>query len=304
MKGRPSPWMIAILVLFLTFTWGLSYPVMKIGIEDLDPFSFSFFRFLVGSVCLFLMVRLWQGSWVPERIPFGRLLVLGILQTLSVFGLMALGIQFIDSSITSILIYTMPVWTVILAVLFLNEPFTKRLAGGLTFVLLGLGFMIVPDMVASFEMAALLGVTLVTLAAVIWAVANIFYRMKLNMYNSMFVSAMQMGIGTVGLGGAAFLFEAPLNTTWTLEAAGTVVFTGFVASSLCFAIWYYLLQVVRTSTTVVSSLLVPVFGVSLGALILGEAITMYLLAGMACVLLGIAVVQLPRSAWKRMLRRT
>ena len=67
---------------------------------------------------------------------------------------------------------------------------------------------------------------------------------------------------------------------------------GVVVSIVGHGLWYLLVPKYQTNQTMPFTLLIPVFGVSMGALILGEDITWHILAGGLVTIAGVAIVLL------------
>ncbi|MFZ4453327.1 DMT family transporter [Salibacterium aidingense] len=280
------------LILFLTVSWGYSWPLMKIGLQYMGPFTFSFLRFLTGGAVLLTGLWLFRKKKTPlSSVPWKQVCLLGFLQTFAVFGLITYAMLFVEAGKTSIILYTMPIWSSILAAIFLNETLTKQNVIGLLFGLCGLSLIVGADVYQHPSLDHLTGIAFILLGSLAWAAANIYFRLKLAGTDSFEVTAYQMLIGTIGLGVLAFLMERGDPVTWTAESIFSVLFTGIAASAICFSIWYFLLRVIHTITAAISTLLVPVFGVIFGYLLLQETLTTFMLGGAAFILIGIFISQ-------------
>ncbi|SDH41108.1 EamA-like transporter family protein [Alteribacillus persepolensis] len=285
---------ISISILFLTVAWGFSWPVMKIGLEDIGPFTFSFLRFLIGGIVLiiFLFFLSNKEEWKKlTSLHWGHVITLGLLQTFAVFGLITYAMLYVDAGKTSIVLYTMPIWSSILASLFLKETLSKKNIVGLLLGVAGLAFIIGTDIFQQASWQNTIGISLILIAAICWAVSNVYFRLKLAGSNQMFITTFQMLIGTAGLLVLAVIFEGGQSIRWSASSIFSVLFTGVVASAICFSLWYYLLTVINTVTAAISMLLVPVFGVLFGYLLLDESLTIPMIAGGLFILLGIFISQ-------------
>ncbi|WP_246031719.1 DMT family transporter [Salibacterium salarium] len=283
---------IALLIIFLTVSWGYSWPLMKIGLEYMGPFTFSFLRFLVGASVLLLILLLKQG-WIKTftNIPYKHVIVLGLLQTFAVFGLITYAMLFVDAGKTSIILYTMPIWSSALAAVFLKETVTRKNIVGLSLGIGGLALIIGADLYQKASLENTIGIALILVASFSWATANIYFRLKLAGTDYFAVTTFQMLTGALGLGVLALLLEQGQGVNWTVESIFSIIFTGVIASAMCFSIWYYLLRVVNTITAAISTLLVPVFGVFFGYILLQEVLTTFMIGGAFLILTGIFISQ-------------
>ncbi len=285
---------ILISILFLAVAWGYSWPLMKIGLQYIGPFTFSFLRFAIGGLflLLFLFAVYQHAIWKElQSLKWKHIIILGLLQTFAVFGLITYAMLFVDAGKTSIILYTMPLWSSVLAALFLKETISRKNIIGLLLGVTGLSLIIGADIFQQATWQNILGITLVLIASLCWAVSNVYFRLKLAGLNQLSVTAFQMLIGSLGLAILAFLFERGQAVQWNEESIFSLLFTGVIASALCFSIWYYLLSVINTVTAAISTLLVPVFGVMFGHLMLSEVLTLSMLIGAFFIFTGIFISQ-------------
>ena len=292
-------------IFLIAVSWGFSWPLIKIGLDYMGPFTFSAFRFVTGGLTLlvFLMFLYRPSLSSFNRKEWGSLIVLGFLQTFAVFGFITYALMFVEAGKTSIILYTMPIWSSILAPLFLKETMTKQNAFGLLLGTAGLVFIIGNDIFLTSSIQNIIGILLVLLAAICWASATIYLRLKLSHANQLAVNAYQMLLGGVVFFIPALFLESDQTIHWTKESTFAVLFTGIVASALCFSLWYYLLKIINTVTATISTMLVPVFGVIFGNLLLNEAFTFPMAIGGFCILSGIFIsqVRFPKKQNKKII---
>ncbi|WP_100397971.1 DMT family transporter [Bacillus sp. FJAT-44742] len=283
---------IALLILVLTMSWGYSWVLMKIGLEYMEPFTFSGLRFFIGSLTLMIILFFLKAKGVEQKKkPLSKVMILGFLQTALVFGLVMYGMQFVEAGKSSILLYTMPIWSSFLAVYFLQESLNVRKIQGLLLGIVGLVFIIVSDLIHSISLESTLGIVIILVASLVWSVSNIFYKKQLAGGDQLSINCFQMFFGSLLLGAIALILERDNIIIINRESIYALFFTGVVASALSFAIWFYLLTVVSTFTATMSSLLVPVFGMLFSVIILGEEFTFQLAIGSILILAGIFLAQ-------------
>jgi len=120
--------------------WGYNWVQMKVAVHYSPPFVFAAMRIFLGAVSLFLAMVWLRKPLLPKEIR-GTFWV-GILQITGVYGLTMWALVSGGAGKTSVLVYTMPFWTLILAWIFLGERirgiqwFAIGLSlGGLLFIL-------------------------------------------------------------------------------------------------------------------------------------------------------------------------
>src|SRR5205807_9740065 len=114
-----------ILLVLLTFSWGINWPIMKIGVHDFPPLTFRTLGMLGGLPVLWLAARMQR---VPLAIPPGQfkaVLKLAIPNMLVWHLCIILGVKLLSSGRAAILGYTMPVWAVLCGLLFFADRITR-----------------------------------------------------------------------------------------------------------------------------------------------------------------------------------
>lgn len=111
----------------LTLMWGINWPVMKISLRELSPL---YFRALTMSGGLLLLISWYRSRGVSLRMPPAALPQVAMLALPNILGWHALsifGVQALASGRAAIVGFTMPIWVVIIGVLFFREKMTPRL---------------------------------------------------------------------------------------------------------------------------------------------------------------------------------
>ncbi|WP_174614308.1 DMT family transporter [Virgibacillus ihumii] len=287
-------WMVWMLILLITIIWGYAWVYMKASLQFMGPFTFSAFRFGTGTITLLLFV-LFLKVRRPPREMWKHLIVVGILQTSIVFLLVMYGMQFVNAGKSSVLLYSMPLWSSIFAAKILGEKVTPGKMLGLISGMLGLVTILGWDIFFVQDLQIIFGELLIVIAAVSWAGANVYYRLNLQGMTQLQVSAYQMLFGTLGIIIATLFAEWGEPVVLTGESIFYILFTGVLASALCFTVWFVILSVIDMVSATLSTLLVPVFGLFLGWWLLDENLTTGVIAGSLLIIVGISVAQLSKG---------
>jgi len=283
-------WLIGVMIALIILIWGYAWVLMKEALDYMGPFTFSAFRFGTGTLTLFLILLLMKVG-LPPRNQWKHLIILGILQTSIVFLLVMYGLEFVDAGKSSVLLYSMPIWSSLLASLILKEKPTRPQVLGLGMGVIGLIAIVGIDLFTNQSAGMLFGELLIIIAAISWGGANVYYRIHFKDSNQLQVTAYQMLFGTIGIIIAAFFMEGGGPVQLTPTSIYYILFTGVLASALCFTLWFFLLSKIDMVTATMPTLLVPVLGLTFGSLLLDEQLTTGVIIGTILILLGIGIAK-------------
>jgi len=263
----------------------------KIGLESFSPPQLTALRFLIAAVPALVLPRP-ALSW-PRLIAIGATLFAG--QFLLQFFAIANGLP---PGLASLLVQTQALFTIVFAAMALGErPTTRQVLGvavafaGLVLIVLTVG-----------QDLTIVGFCLAMGSAISWGLGNVLLKrisevemLDLIVWLSLVPPLPALALSLL-LDGPAGLTRAVSSASWLAVAAA--LYLGVVATILAYAIWGRLLRRYPAATVTPFALLVPFVGGYSSALVFGERFGPLRLAGMALVLLGIAVIVLP---WDRMM---
>ncbi|KAB1196086.1 MULTISPECIES: DMT family transporter [Haloferax] len=244
------------------------------------------FRFLLATV----LVWVWLGARGKLRLLSGRALVVGL--GLGCFGyatmslLYFVGLEYLTAGLTGIVLYTYPVFVVALAVAVLDEPVTRRTISALVVALAGV------VLITGAEPAGVdpRGVLIVLLAAIVYATYIVVSRKTLSTVDSQTLTAHVLPAATVSFlafGSATGQLSIPTTGESWLVIGGIAV----VATVVPILAFFAGLSRIGASRTSVVSTIEPAGTLALGAIVLGEPVTVVTLAGGALVVIGVLLVE-------------
>ena len=298
----PNKGVLRLLTLIIVLIWAAAWIFMKIGLAYMGPFTLSALRFISGSATLLILLFFLKRLSV-KNMQIRDLVILGFIQTTAVFALVQYGLVFVDAGKTSVLLYSMPIWSAAMAAKFLDEKLSGVKITAMILGAIGLVLIVGFDASAIRDQSVFVGELLVIVAAVFWATANIFYQKKFHDADRIQVNAYQMLFGAIGLTIAAITMEWGEPVEFNAISIFTILFTGILGSAVNFSIWFYLLTVIDTATASISILLVPVFGLILSVIFLDEALTASMIAGSILILSGVFITQFS-DFFDRKIKRT
>ncbi|MFJ8883820.1 EamA family transporter [Streptomyces sp. NPDC102402] len=272
--------------------WGVNFVVIELGLAHFPPLLFSALRFLVAALPAVFLVGRPTVAW---KYIVGVGLALGVAK----FGLLFIGMdRGMPAGLSSLVLQVQAVFTALFAALALSERPGRRRVLGMGVALAGIG-------VAAVDEGAggpVLAFALVVLAAACWGVSNVITR-KAAPPDSLNFMVWVSTVPVLPLLGLSLLIEgwdrdAEALASLDRTGAGTVVYVAWISTVFGFGAWGFLLRHHPASSVAPFTLLVPVFGMSSAALLLGEEVSPLRWCAAALLVGGVALTSLagPRPA--------
>lgn len=260
-----------LLLICLWFVWGTSWPAMRIVFLELPIWQFrAVSGAIAGGVLLLIALAVKQRWRVPRRhwgaLAAAALFNMTLWQVLVGYGLLNIG-----AGHAAIIVYTLPIWTSILSVLFLKEAMGWRTILAIIFGMAGVLVLLSAD----FEKIGTnpIGAGFVLGAAISWAIGTVIVKRVPWTTGLYALVGWQLVIGFIPIAAIAFaserfvLLEASPQAMW---AGLYVVFGGLIAG---YALWFKIIELLPVTIASIGALMIPVIGVASGALLLGEPVT-------------------------------
>lgn len=291
----PAPlWHAFTQLALVVLIFGTSWPLLKSGIQaGATPIWFAAARACCGALGAFALVSALGLLRWPTRRDWPIILSNGILQLALFFALGNLALRYIPAGRSAVLAYTTTLWLVPLEALAGGSRLDLWRGLGLLAGLSGVAVLLNPLAVDWSRPGVLTGHVFLLLAALSWAVA-IFHgrRHPWDGLSPLQVLPWQMAVASMVLVSLAAVAEPAGRLPVVPPVVLTLIYVGLLGGPA--AIWSAT-SVSRALPTLVSSLGflgVPVLGVIVSTLWLGESLTPPLIVGAVLVLLGLAIVAL------------
>ncbi len=274
----------------LGLVWGSSFFWIKIALVDVGPMLLVAVRLLFGVLGLVIGVLVRKPAWPKNRRVWLMIALLGVINTAAPFSLISWGQQYIDSSVVSVLVSSVPVFTAILSLFFIHDdPFTPRKLIG---VVVGFVGVLVLFWRGASQLGglAIFGQLAVLGAAVLYSVSGILARREMRDIDPMIQSFGSLVIADAVMWLAVFSLEPVTFTGIRWLTWGALLWLGLFGSGLAYHLFYNLIAQIGATRTSLVSYLVPVVGLTLGVLILNEPFDPKLVLGGGLVLVSVLVV--------------
>jgi drug/metabolite transporter (DMT)-like permease len=282
------------LLVLLALVWGLSWPIMKIALDEIGVWTLRALGYSLSALSLFALIRL-QGrnAAIPRGVAWLHVVIASGFNVVG-FGLFSSYAQLAATTSRVVIVnYSMPVWGSLMAWLILGERLDMRAGVGLVLCSGGLATLVYP--VASAHSAS--GLLLALGCSLCWGAGTIYMRWARIPGDFLAVTAWQIAIGAVVFGGGYLIVQglpiwAPISPQGTLA----VLYNGLIGTGFAFILWFAIIARLPTATASLGALLNPVVGVASSMLILGERPTLPDIIGFALIFAAAACVLLPSRA--------
>lgn len=285
--------------LILCGIWGSTWLFIKLGLEDLPPFTFASIRFVIACTILLAIIRIRSLRLPRARGDWSLLAVTGILSFGFNYGMVFWGEQYVTSGLAALLQATIPAFGLVLAHFYLpGERLSWSRIGGVILGVLGVG-VVFSNQLAIAGRQALIGCVALIFGSFCAAYANVLVKARGKHLDPAVLAGGQMFFGLLMLLAVAITFEGnPLRFHWTPMAAIALLYLAVVGSVIAFLLYYWLVLNMDVTNTMLIALVTPVVAVILGMLVLNEQISWRTLAGGAMIMLGIAFIVVRKSKKK------
>ena len=290
MRLGPMDWGLLVL---LSLLWGGSFLCVGIAVQELPVLTIIALRVSLAALVLW-GIALFSGHQLPRgRKTWQAFLALGLLNNVIPFGLIVFGQQTIGAGLAAILNATTPLWTVLIAALFLaDERFSKQKLFGVLLGLVGVIVMVGPDSLAGISRN--LGAQLAVLGATLsYAFASVFGRR----FAAAKISPLHTALGQVT---ASSFILVPLalmiDTPWAsaLPSQATIfAILGLAVLSTAggYLLFFNILERAGATNVSLVTVLIPPSTIAMGMLFLEETLQGIHFIGLALIILGLLRLQ-------------
>ncbi len=272
----------------LAALWGASFLFMRLGAPEFGPVVMAAVRVGLASVLLIPLLAS-RGQLAELRTHWKGLLLVGALNSAIPFALFSFAALSITAGLSSIVNATTPLWTAIVAFVWLRQGLNRLRALGLVIGFAGVAFLAWDK--ASFKPGADHSGFWAVLAC---AGATFCYGVAANATKRYLAGVSPLAVATGSQFSAALMLALPAAWLWPAAMPGVVAWgaafaLAAVCTALAYVLYFRLMSRVGPTNAVSVTFLIPLFALLWGAVFLGEGVTAQMLAGGGIVLVGIAL---------------
>jgi len=286
-KSSRDRWLLPLGLFILSVTWGYTWVLAKQALEYAPPFAFAAERCLGGALALLAVLKLMGRPF--KLVAPGATIAIGLAQVTGFMLFQTWALVEGGPGKTAVLIFTMPIWTLLLAWPILGERIRGKQWLAAASTLIGLVLIIEPWSMHSSLFSKFLGVT----AALCWAIGTVLVKrlrakQKVDLLS---LTTWQMLIGAIPLVLLALLVPEHA-TDWTAAYIGILAFMAVISTAFCWWLWITLLDRVPAWEASLSVLGTPVVAIVSSRLMMGEEFKLSEAMGILLIGTGLALLSL------------
>ncbi|WP_017754410.1 DMT family transporter [Calidifontibacillus oryziterrae] len=287
---------VIIAAMLATFFWGSAFPVIKLSYDELairsnetaEQLLFAGYRFFLAGLFIIAFMLLTKRNARYKKATIKPLLKIGLFQTFIQYVFFYIGLSLSTGIQGSIIAGTTSFFQILFAhFMYKDDALNWKKVIGL--VVGFTGVVLVNLTRGTFEFKFGLGEFCLLIAMMAGALGNILAKNGSGKMDVAYLTAYQMLFGAIGLiaAGAMFVGFTPLH--FSVDAVWMLLYLSFL-SAAGFILWNNVMKYNQVGKVSMYLFFIPIFGVMLSALLLGETIHMFVLLGLIFVTSGIIIV--------------
>ena len=280
----------SILSAFLCVIFGANAVAIKMAFSGVGVFTCAAIRFSIAAFAIWIWARIRGQPLAPTRGRFYLLLIFAALFTVQL-SLFNLGLSKSNASRGTLISNLLPFWVLFLAHFFVpDDRISRRKFFGILLGFSGVAFMFAEK--KGVTGAFRTGDFIILSATLIWSCNVIYLKRIMSFFSPFQVTFYSMIFSVPVFLLEAILWDTPMIFNLDFKVIGALLYQSLITATFGFVTWNKLLQKYGAVALHSFIFLMPIAGVALGGLVLGEPITSKIIAALALIVAGILVVHL------------
>lgn len=272
----------------LCLVWGSLWGLVKHSLQIFPPFLFISVRLILAALTLTVVQFLLRRSILPAQGEWKKLIISSMLICFGFYATQTFAMQFVDSGLSAILVFTMPIFIGILAHYFLNERLTLQKVFGLILGTCGLISILWHQLLDIHFNFILIGQLFLIVSGFFWATTTVYIKKYFAHYDKMKLTIWQMLLGGIMLLLGSLCVEPVDWDIWlNPKNDGLLFYIAVVGTGFAFALWNWIVSQVDAVVASISIMVIPILSLCFGYVIWGEALTFNVIIGAVFICLGI-----------------
>ncbi|MBK5262120.1 MAG: DMT family transporter [Peptostreptococcaceae bacterium] len=286
---------IYLLMVFAALCWSGAFIAGKLSVPYIPPFTLTFLRFLFATIILYVIkkkVRIGE-NYLFKREDLPVFLFTGIVGMVFYHAFFFTALKYTTAINSSIIAAMNPIFTVIIAYLFVKQKITKRMLLGIVISFAGVVLTITSgklDLIITLNFNR--GDILMLTAVISWAAYSVFSKSKGGHIPAMALTYYSFLVCTIVCIPLViwdkpweWIHHVPFSALWA------VLYMSLFASVIGYLIQQIAIKEIGPSRTSIFINLVPVFSIVLSVLILGETLELIKIFTAAVIIIGVYICQ-------------
>jgi drug/metabolite transporter (DMT)-like permease len=291
-----NPLRVWIAFALLSLAWGSSYLFIRLGLRQLTPLSLVGLRLLVGALVIGIIAYLRKQDLRLDSRQRWWIILVATINTAVPFLLISWGEVTVPSGLASVLNSTVPIFSVLLAGAVLHdEPVTTWRMGGVAIGFAGVVLLLSRDLTHGGVLwSHLAGQGAIVLASVCYAVAAVMTRRTLRGVPPLTIAVYVLALSTTEVLALSLVFSRPPLLAMHGLTVFSILWLGILGTGFAYVLAFFILSEWGAARYTLVAYMLPVVGLTLGAIVLSEHIDWRILGGSALVVLGIVLASIVR----------
>lgn len=277
-------------LLLLAAIWGGSFLFTRMATPEMGPVALAGCR-VIGAALFLLPLLAWQGQIGLLRQHARHLAVVGLSNSALPFLCYSFAALSLTGGVLSVINATTPLWTAVIAWLWLGERMGRGPMLGLLLGVLGVGWLVL-DQIDLRPGASGLGTLLAVLACLC---APLLYGFSANLGRKRMQGVPPMVQAAGSQTAAALWMLIPTLLSWPSGPVSTrtilaTLALAVVCTGIAYILLFRLIAHIGASRAVTVTFLIPVFAVGWGAWLLAEPVSLRMMQACGVILLGTGLV--------------
>ncbi|MFQ6552270.1 DMT family transporter [Aestuariibius insulae] len=274
----------------LALIWGGSFLSIRIALDEVGPLTSVAHRTFWAMLVLWIYIALRRDALPRDPRIWGAFFVMGLLNNVIPFGLMAWGQLHIETGLTSILNASTAIFGVLAAAIaFRDERLTPRRALGVTIGFLGVATAIGLGNLVNFDIRSLAQLAIIG-GTISYAAASVWARLTLSGLRPEVAAAGMLTGSTLVTLPAAWLVEGPISLALQPDTWTAIAYYAVIATAGAYLLYYRILSSAGSGNLLLCTLLIAPVAITLGAIVRDETLPPQAYLGFALLALGLLIL--------------
>jgi drug/metabolite transporter (DMT)-like permease len=280
---------------FLCIVFGANAVAIKITFSGLGSFTTAGIRFSIAALGIFLWAIVTRRPFIIKKEKFHQVLIISVFYIVQM-SLLYLGLSKTNASRGTLLINLQPFFVLFLAHYFIpGDQITKKKILGLLMGFTGMILVFLGKKEVTTDIR--IGDIMILATSFVWACNTVYTKRIINSFDPFQIVLYPMIFSVPFFFLEGFMFDGVMISHVNLKVLTSLLYQSLVTASFGFVAWTALLQKYGAVALHSFIFLMPIAGVFLGGLVLGEPITFNILLALLLIVSGILVVNLKTSKY-------
>ncbi len=277
-------------LILLSVIWGASFLSIRIALDEIPVMTAVAHRVFWAALALWAFVAIKRLEIPRNPMIWMSFLVMGVLNNVIPFTLMAWGQLYIETGLTSILNAATALFGVIVAAfIFSDERLTANRAVGVLLGFCGVTIAIGIENLAQFDLRSMAQLAVI-LGTVSYAFAGAWARKQLSHLPPQIAAAGMLTGSSLIMLPVAFWIDGSPSLALEPRTIAAVSYYAIIATAGAYLLYYRVLAMAGSGNLMLCTLLVAPVAIILGAVILGETLNTRAFAGFAILAIGLVIL--------------